>query len=93
MRLTLCARIVFVAAPAFASTNDLSPRLQNIRDELPAEKARLDNLKSKGTDIAYPLVTYTVLDNFTLSSEIIPPGKTITLAPLQVRLLRTRGLR
>ncbi|MCE5322742.1 beta-galactosidase [bacterium] len=38
--------------------------LQAIEDSLPPIKANLDKLKSRGQDISYPMVSYTVLQNF-----------------------------
>jgi hypothetical protein len=57
------ARTLAIAAEP--NTNELSGRLQAIRDRLPEFKRELDDLKATGHDISYPLVTYTVLDNFT----------------------------
>lgn len=38
--------------------------LQAIEDSLPSIKANLDKLKAGGQDISYPIVSYTVLQNF-----------------------------
>ena len=44
---------------------DLRHRVAEIQSRLPRLKQRLDQLHGSGTDVSYPLVTYTVLENFT----------------------------
>lgn len=58
--------VASAAGPSERANDDaLSGRLNAIRASLPDLKRQLDDLKTKGQDIAYPLVTYTVLDRFT----------------------------
>jgi hypothetical protein len=47
----------------FYSTPYVKSRLQYLERELPGYKAKLEQIKSRGHDIAYPLVSYTVLEN------------------------------
>ncbi len=47
----------------FPSAAGANRRLEAIRAKLPGLKNTLDMLKAKGLDIAYPLITYTVLEN------------------------------
>ena len=50
----------------FAQTSpSLTARVDAIRTRLPDFDARLKSLRDRGEDVAYPLVTYTVLCNFT----------------------------
>ncbi len=66
--LAVCLALV-LSLSAFAddppSTHELQQRLDAIKQQLPRFKTQLDALKSQGQDISYPLVSYTVLDNFT----------------------------
>ncbi|HEX5243789.1 MAG TPA: beta-galactosidase [Tepidisphaeraceae bacterium] len=63
--LSLSANALAAPSSEGSSTDALSARLKNIQARLPELKHRLDDLKSKGQDISYPLVTDTVLENFT----------------------------
>jgi len=38
--------------------------LQALKQSLPEIKSRIDQLKSRGQDISYPMISYTVLENF-----------------------------
>ncbi|GBC97912.1 Beta-galactosidase YesZ [bacterium HR17] len=53
----------------FFSPQNASSRLNSLRRKLSALKSRLDSLKGKGMDISYPLVTFTVLENFVNYAE------------------------
>ena len=53
----------------FISSSNAESRLKKIEEGLPILKKSLDELKRKGEDISYPLVTYTVLENFTKYAE------------------------
>lgn len=48
----------------FYSTKHTQMRLDQMEQRLPTIKAKLDKLKASGQDISYPLVSYTVLENF-----------------------------
>lgn len=63
----LCLSAAALAVPPsqISGTDALSTRLKDIQSRLPDFKRRLDDLRSKGQDISYPLVTDTVLENFT----------------------------
>ncbi|MBC7326875.1 beta-galactosidase [bacterium] len=50
---------------SFLSSAGAEERLKKITDALPDLKKILEELKKKGEDISYPMVTYTVLENFT----------------------------
>src|SRR5437763_15853402 len=50
---------------AFGATADLRSRLDAIAQRPPQFKQQLDQRRARGEDASYPLVTYTVLDNFT----------------------------
>src|SRR5439155_20113368 len=50
---------------AFGSPVDLRSRLGAIAARLPALRQQLDQRRAAGQDVAYPLVTFTVLENFT----------------------------
>src|SRR4051794_21231991 len=74
MRTVLCCAIVLAVlfsptAPARAasepSSQEMRSRLDAIRARLPEFRKQLDELRSRGQDAAYPLVTFTVLDEFT----------------------------
>lgn len=54
---------------SFISSSNAESRLKKIEEMLPSFKQSLERLKSKGEDISYPLVTYTVLENFTKYAE------------------------
>ena len=53
----------------FFSPQNASARLADLRQKLPAFKRQLDELRAKGMDISYPLVTFTVLENFVNYAE------------------------
>lgn len=54
-----------------------SDRIQLLRDRLPGMKASIDRLKANGQDVSYPMVTYTVLENFTgYAQEDLDRGET-----------------
>lgn len=63
LSLTLCASADTPPGPA--GSIEPHSRLESIRHRLPDFKRQLDDLRGKGQDISYPLVTYTVLDHFT----------------------------
>ena len=46
-----------------SSTNALA-RLDLLKAKLPKLKAEINKVKSKGQDVSYPMVTYTVIENF-----------------------------
>ncbi len=48
----------------FFSSANAEKRLAALRRKLPELKNRLDELQARGWDISYPLVTFTVLENF-----------------------------
>jgi hypothetical protein len=59
-------QIAYAAIPTSqAGSTEPDAKLQAIRHQLPDFKRQLDDLRGKGQDISYPLVTYTVLDHFT----------------------------
>ena len=55
--------LVFCMACGIAHA-DVTSDLAEIRAGLPAEKTKLDQLKAAEQDISYPLISYTVLENF-----------------------------
>lgn len=63
----LCIGTWSLVAPSSlgSGADALSIRLKNIQAQLPQFKHQLDDLKAKGQDISYPLVSDTVLENFT----------------------------
>lgn len=63
----LCIGTWSLVAPSSlgSGADALSIRLINIQARLPQFKHQLDDLKAKGQDISYPLVSDTVLENFT----------------------------
>ncbi len=54
-----------IASSLAAAPDDPAARVKALRDRLPAWKQQLDQLRASGQDVSYPLVSYTVLDNFT----------------------------
>ncbi|MEN6357892.1 MAG: beta-galactosidase [Armatimonadota bacterium] len=48
----------------FHSQSYTKAGLQRLEHELPGLRAKLEQLKSRGQDVSYPMVTYTVLENF-----------------------------
>ena len=48
----------------FYSTADVFRRLATLKARLPSLKSDLDIIKSRGQDVSYPRITYTVLENF-----------------------------
>lgn len=65
MRLFLCA-LLACSLNAFAQSKpDLPARINSIREQLPTCDQSIKSLRDRGEDVSYPLVTYTVLDNFT----------------------------
>src|SRR2546430_11923418 len=65
MKLPACAVVCLLTACGLASSNDLRPRLDAIRQKLPEQKKTINNFRAAGRDVSFPLVTYTVLENFT----------------------------
>src|SRR6185437_16368054 len=47
------------------TTAGMRQRIDVIRKQLPGFAEQINALRARGDDVAYPLVTYTVLDNFT----------------------------
>jgi hypothetical protein len=66
--LSICANSFADNPPP--SSHELQQRLDAIKQRLPQFKQQLDALKSQGQDTSYPLVSYTVLENF---SNFIQP--------------------
>src|SRR5438477_4007333 len=67
MRTCIAFLCCFFAATAMASTPssaEMRNRLDAIGKQLPDFKQKLDQLRSTGRDVSYPLVPYTVLENF-----------------------------
>jgi len=54
---------------SFISSSNAESRLKKIEEDLHSLKKSLEELRAKGEDISYPLVTYTVLENFTKYAE------------------------
>src|SRR6476646_11138853 len=59
--------------------DDLEQRLDSAAKRLPEFKQRIEKLRSAGQDVSYPMVTYTVLENFIplMSSDLtvaVPNG-------------------
>jgi hypothetical protein len=64
--LSSLAAIAFAAVSSGPAGSDaLADRLRQIRARLPEFTHELNDLKAKGQDVSYPLVTDTVLENFT----------------------------
>ena len=61
----LLASLPAISIAAVPTPAQMRSRIESIRTGLPQRKAQLDALRAGGQDVAYPLVTYTVLDNFT----------------------------
>jgi hypothetical protein len=57
--------IVIATSCLAAAPDDPGARVKALRDRLPGWKQQIDQLKASGQDVSYPLVSYTVLDNFT----------------------------
>ena len=59
--------VASIASLSFAATksDDLRRRVTEIQSRLPQFKQQLGQLRARGDDVSYPLVTYTVLENFT----------------------------
>lgn len=43
---------------------EIADRLGSLERTLPALRAKIDQVKARGQDVSYPMVTYTVLENF-----------------------------
>lgn len=52
------------ASVVFFSSQNAQKRLDNLKQQMPSLQQLLDKVKAQGQDIAYPLVTYTVLQEF-----------------------------
>lgn len=49
----------------FYSRQYTKAHLQSLKQALPEVKVKMDQLKAKGQDVSYPMISYTVLENFT----------------------------
>ncbi len=49
---------------AATTTDALDQRLKTVGDRLPVLKQRIEKLRAAGQDVSYPIVSYTVLENF-----------------------------
>ncbi|MEN6357887.1 MAG: beta-galactosidase [Armatimonadota bacterium] len=58
--------------------------LQSLEQKLPCLKAKLDELKKRGQDVSYPMVSYTVLENFTGYAELDADKDELRRAVLQL---------
>src|SRR6266496_1547952 len=56
--------IVAVTSGSASRAEELEKRLGAIGQRLPEFKQRTDKLRAAGQDVSYPLVSYTVLENF-----------------------------
>jgi hypothetical protein len=65
LRALIAASLAFPLLAASNAPNNLSERLDAISARLPEFEKRLAERRSDGQDIAYPLVTFTVLKHFT----------------------------
>ena len=63
--LLFCIPQLTIAQASDPAPADMRQRLDAIRQKLPDFSKRMDALRARGEDAAYPLVTYTVLENFT----------------------------
>lgn len=48
----------------FYSETYAKNRLEGLKQQMPGFKTKLEQLKARGMDVSYPMVSYTVLDNF-----------------------------
>ncbi|MCE5322739.1 beta-galactosidase [bacterium] len=58
--------------------------LQSLKQKLPTLKANLGELKKRGQDVSYPMVSYTVLENFTGYAELDADKDELRRAVLQL---------
>jgi len=58
--------------------------LNNLGKKLPRLKAKLDELKERGQDISYPMVSYTVLENFVGYADLDADKNELRRAVLQL---------
>lgn len=68
----------------FHSYEYTKAHLQSLKQKLPGLKAKLNELKKRGQDISYPMVSYTVLENFIGYAELDANKDELRRAVLQL---------